>query len=145
MVRPIIIITMNNFPVELKLETLKKACELKIFPCDIEEKFVRGSGHGGQKVNKTSSAVWLKHIPTGIEVKCQEHREQSKNRISAYKLLIDKIETVKRGKESEHAKKIFKLKKQKIRRSKRAKEKLLALKKHRKEVKEGRRQVDRFA
>ena len=144
MVRPIIIITMNNFPVELKPETLKKASELKIFSNDIEEKFIRGSGHGGQKVNKTSSTVWLKHIPTNIEVKCQMHREQSKNRISAYKLLIYKIETLKKGKESDFAKKIFKLKKQKMKRSKRSKEKLLELKKYRKEVKEGRKTIDRF-
>ena len=142
MVRPFIIITMNNFPVDLKPDNLKKAAELKIFPNDIEEKFVRGSGHGGQKVNKTSSTVWLKHIPTGVEVKCQSHREQSKNRIEAYKLLIYKIDAIKKGKESEKAKKIFKLKKQKIKRSKRAKEKLLVLKKHRKEIKESRKTID---
>ena len=129
---------------ELKPEVLNKAFELGIFPNDIEEKFVRGSGHGGQKVNKTSSTVWLKHIPTGIEVKCQEHREQSKNRILAYKLLIFKIDAIKKGKESEKAKKIFKIKKQKIKRSKRAKEKLLELKKHRKDVKEGRKTLHSF-
>ena len=134
----------GKFPVDLKPEVLNKAFELGIFPNDIEEKFVRGSGHGGQKVNKTSSTVWLKHIPTGIEVKCQEHREQSKNRILAYKLLIFKIDAVKKGKESEKAKKIFKIKKQKIKRSKRAKEKLLELKKHRKEVKEGRKTLHSF-
>jgi len=129
----------EKFPIELKIESLKKAFELKIFANDIEEKFIRGSGHGGQKVNKTSSTVWLKHVPTGVEVKCQSHREQSKNRIEAYKLLIYKIDAIKKGKESERAKKIFKLKKQKIKRSKRAKEKLLAIKKHRKEVKESRK------
>ena len=134
----------GKFPVELKPETLKIALELKVFPHDIEEKFVRGSGHGGQKVNKTSSTVWLKHIPTGLEVKCQEHREQSKNRMLAYKILIYKIDTLKKGKESEKAKKIFKLKKQKVKRSKRAKEKLLTLKKHRKEVKEGRKTLHSF-
>jgi peptide chain release factor len=134
----------GKFPVELKPDVLKKAQELKIFPNDIEEKFVRGSGHGGQKVNKTSSTVWLKYIPTGTEVKCQEHREQSKNRMLAYKLLIYKIDTLKKGKESEKAKKIFKLKKQKVKRSKRAKEKLLTLKKHRKEVKESRKTLHSF-
>jgi len=134
----------ENFPVELKPEILKKALELKVFPHDIDEKFVRGSGHGGQKVNKTSSTVWLKHVPTGVEVKCQEHREQSKNRILAYKILIYKIDSLVKGKESEKAKKIFKLKKQKVKRSKRAKEKLLTLKKHRKEVKEGRKTVGQY-
>lgn len=132
----------DEFPVELKPKTLQKAKELDIKPEDIEEQFIRGSGHGGQKVNKTSSTVRLKHIPTGIEIRCQEHREQIKNRMTAYRLLIDKIEDEVKGKESERAKKIFKLKKQKKRRSKKAKEKLLEMKRKRKEKKERRKPVD---
>ncbi|MBD3270063.1 peptide chain release factor-like protein, partial [Candidatus Peregrinibacteria bacterium] len=81
---------MKEFPVELPDYLKKIAEELEIFPSDISEKFVRGSGSGGQKMNKTSSCVLLKHYPTGIEVKCQKHREQNKNRITAYKLLIKK-------------------------------------------------------
>ncbi|MFC1810892.1 peptide chain release factor family protein, partial [Patescibacteria group bacterium] len=54
----------NEFPIELKPDILKKAQELKVKPDDIEEHFIRGSGHGGQKINKTSSAVRLKHLPT---------------------------------------------------------------------------------
>ena len=132
----------EEFPVELKPKTLKKAQELDVKPGDIEEQFIRGSGHGGQKVNKTSSTVRLRHHPTGIEIRCQEHREQSKNRITAYRLLIDKIEDEKKGKESERAKKIFKLRKQKKRRSKKAKTKLLEIKKQRKEKKQSRKPVD---
>lgn len=132
----------NEFPIELKPDTLKKAEELKIKAFDIEEKFVRGSGHGGQKINKTSNAVWLKHIPTGIEAKVQRHREREKNRMSAYKLLINKIEELIKGEESEKAKKIFKLKKQKQKRSKRAKEKMLEVKKRRSELKGTRKKVD---
>ena len=132
----------TDFPVELKPDTLKKADELNIKPEDIEEQFIRGSGHGGQKVNKTASTVRLKHIPTGIEVKCQKHREREKNRMSGYKLLINKIEEIKLGKESEKAKKIFKLRKQKQKRSKRAKEKMLAIKKQRSELKETRKKID---
>lgn len=130
-----------NFPVELNDSLLKKAFSLKIFPFDISEQFTRGTGKGGQKVNKTSSTVLLKHIPTGIEVRCQKHREQSKNRLSAYKLLILKIEEIKLGKESDLAKKIFKLKKQKMKRSKRAKEKILEQKKHRSEIKASRKVI----
>lgn len=132
----------DEFPVELKPKTLRKAKELDVKPEDIEEQFIRGSGHGGQKVNKTSSTVRLKHLPTGIEIRCQEHREQSKNRMTAYRLLIDKIEDEVKGKESERAKKIFKLRKQKKRRSKKAKEKLLEIKRQRKEKKERRKPVD---
>ncbi len=132
----------KEFPVDLKPKTLRKAQELDIKPEDIEEQFIKGGGHGGQKINKTSSTVRLKHLPTGIEIKCQEHREQLKNRMTAYRLLIDKIEEKIKGKESEKAKKIFKLRKQKKRRSKKTKEKLLELKKQRKEKKERRKPVD---
>ncbi len=130
-----------EFPIELKSDILKKARELEINPEDIDEQFVRGSGKGGQKINKTSNAVRLKHIPTGVEVKCQKHREQNKNRISAYKLLINKIEEIIKGEESEKAKKIYRIRKQKQRRSKKAKMKLLELKKKRSEIKETRKKI----
>lgn len=132
---------MSDFPVEIPPKFLEKAAELKIYPQDVEEKFVRGSGKGGQKINKTSSCVVLRHLRSGIEVRCQKHREQSVNRISAYKLLILKVEDLVKGRKSERAKKIFKLKKQKQRRSRRAKEKMLEAKKLRGEVKRGRRAV----
>lgn len=124
-----------DFPIALPPRYLEKAQALGIHPEDIEEAFIRGSGKGGQKINKTASSVWLRHSPTGIEVKVQKHREQSKNRISAYKLLIDKIEERLRGAASARAQKIFKLRKQKQKRSKRAKEKMLEAKKHRSMVK----------
>lgn len=124
---------------------VQKAEKLGVRNQDIVETFVRGSGKGGQKINKTSSTVVLRHIPTGIEVRCQKHREQSKNRLSAYKLLLAKIEFLIKGKESEHAQKIFKLRKQKKKRSKRAKEKMLEAKKRRSELKENRkRSGERF-
>lgn len=131
----------DQFPIELSPKTLAKAAELDVRPEDIEEKFIRGSGKGGQKINKTSNAVWLKHEPTGVEVKCQVHREREKNRMSAYKLLINKIEDLVKGEESERAKKIYKLKKQKAKRSKRTKEKMLELKKRRGEIKETRKKI----
>lgn len=131
-----------NFPVDLPPDYLKKAEDLHILPEDIEEQFIRGGGKGGQKINKTASCVLLQHIPTGIEVRCQKHREQSKNRLSAYKLLIRKVETMKKGKESDEAKRVYKLRKQKKRRSKRAKEKILEEKRHRGEVKKLRKGVE---
>ena len=66
--------------------------ELGIFEKDIDEKFVRSSGHGGQNVNKTSTCVYLKHVPTGIEVKCMKDRSQSINRFLARRELVKKIE-----------------------------------------------------
>lgn len=58
---------------------------------DIIEKFIRSAGKGGQNVNKTSTCVYLKHLPTGIEVKCQQERSQAMNRVAALGLLAQKI------------------------------------------------------
>lgn len=65
---------------------------LGIHEKDIEERFVRSSGSGGQKVNKTSTCVYLRHIPTGLEVKCMKERSQSLNRFLARRELVRKIE-----------------------------------------------------
>jgi protein subunit release factor B len=96
---------------------------------DIKESFVRSGGKGGQHVNKTSTCVYLMHIPTGIEVKCQEERSQALNRYRARVLLARKVEEAVRGRESEERKRIEKLRRQKRKRSKRAQEKVLAEKK----------------
>lgn len=130
-----------DFPIELTEKIKLKAKELKISPDDIEEKFIRGSGAGGQKVNKTNSCVWLRHSPTELEVKIQSHREREANRKTAYRVLINKIEDKKRGKASERMQKIYKLMKQKKRRSKKAKEKMLENKRRRGEIKTSRKSV----
>ena len=70
---------------------------LGVREADIEESFVRSGGHGGQNVNKTSTCVMLVHRPTGVQVKCQETRQQGLNRFIARRLLLDKIETAKNG------------------------------------------------
>jgi protein subunit release factor B len=59
---------------------------------DIEEKFVRSSGSGGQKVNKASTCVYLRHTPTGIEIKCMRERSQSLNRFLARRELVRRFE-----------------------------------------------------
>ncbi len=119
------------FPVSpLKEKGLIKKMEaLNIHEKDIKESFVRSGGKGGQHVNKTSTCVYLKHIPTGIEVKCQEERSQSLNRYKARVILFKKIDQLVKGKESEEIQRIEKIRRQKRKRSKRAKEKMLAEKK----------------
>ncbi|MBI5182775.1 MAG: peptide chain release factor-like protein [Nitrospinae bacterium] len=99
--------------------------ELGISEKDIIEKFVRASGKGGQKVNKASTAVYLKHLPTGIEVKIQRERSQALNRFLARRLLTQKIERLILGKKSQEEQRIAKVRRQKRKRSKRAKEKIL--------------------
>ena len=72
---------MNHIVSPEKETALQEKMELlEIKESDIYEKFVRSQGHGGQKVNKTSSCVYLKHFPSGIEVKCQQERSQAMNR-----------------------------------------------------------------
>ena len=108
---------------------------------DIEEQFVRSSGAGGQKVNKTSSCVVLHHRPTGIRVKCQRERSQALNRFLARRILLDKIEAKIRGAESVQQQEIARIRRQKRKRSRRAKLKLLAQKRHQAEKKSSRATV----
>ena len=96
---------------------------------DVIEKFIRAGGPGGQKVNKTSSCVYLKHIPTNIEVKMSRERYQALNRFLAWRLLAEKIEERIYRIKSEKRKRIEKIRRQKRKRSKRAKEKILREKK----------------
>ncbi len=66
---------------------------LGVRAADVEEAFVRGSGAGGQKINKTSSTVCLRHRPSGVEVRCQRERSQAANRELAWAELAEKLET----------------------------------------------------
>jgi protein subunit release factor B len=102
--------------------------ELGVAENDFEESFIRSSGPGGQKVNKSSSCVYLVHIPTGLAVKCQRERSQSLNRFLARRLLLDKIERKQKGFIAEEKEKLEKIRRQKRKRSKRAKEKILVSK-----------------
>jgi protein subunit release factor B len=101
---------------------------LGIYEQDIAESFVRSGGKGGQKVNKASTCVYLKHLPTGIEVKCQEERSQSLNRYRARVILAKKVDELVKGRESEEQQRIEKIRRQKRKRSRKAKEKILAAK-----------------
>lgn len=126
-----------------KQEALKERMEsMGLLEKDIVEKFVRSRGKGGQNVNKTSTCVYLKHLPTGIEVKCQRERSQAMNRFLARRRLTDKYEEMIKGKESEKVQKIEKIRRQKRKRSKRAKEKILQDKKIQSDKKKLRKQVE---
>jgi len=98
---------------------------LGVSETDFKESFIRSSGPGGQKINKSSSCVYLIHIPTGLSVKCQRERSQSLNRFLARRLLLDKIEKLQKGFIAEEKERLEKIRRQKRKRSKRAKEKIL--------------------
>ncbi len=83
---------------------------------DLEESFVKGSGPGGQKVNKTSSTVVIRHIPSGVTVRCQEHRSQVRNRATARQILQKKLDEIERGKASLAAQELSKARARKARR-----------------------------
>jgi peptide chain release factor len=106
----------------------RKMEDLGIKESDIVERFVRSGGHGGQNVNKVSTCVYLKHVPTGVEVKCQQERSQALNRFFARRILVKKIEAMVLGRASEERQRIEKIKRQKRKRSRRAQEKVLQLK-----------------
>jgi protein subunit release factor B len=128
---------MDNYGVSPEKEKilLERMVRLGISEKDIIEKFVRSSGKGGQNVNKVSTCVYLKHIPTGIEVKCGRERYQALNRFLARRELVNKIENLISGRASEERQRIEKIRRQKRKRSKRAKEKILRDKRYHSEKK----------
>jgi len=93
---------------------------------DLLEKFVRGSGAGGQKINKTSSCVFLKHLPSGVCIKCQIDRSREMNRFFARRELCEQLASVRDGQTTAKTQAIEKLRRQKRRRSRRSKQRSIA-------------------
>ena len=89
------------------------------------EKFIQGSGSGGQKINKTASCVYLKLSTSGIEVKCQQQRSRELNRYIARRELCERLEEIRDGKKSARKQAQEKIRRQKRRRSRRAKNRML--------------------
>jgi len=119
----------------------RRLAKLGVREEDLVERFVRSSGPGGQKVNKTSSAVQLKHLPSGIEIKAQGSRSQALNRFSARRQLVERLEAAVEGRRSAAAQRLAKVRRQKRKRSKRAKAKMLDQKRKQGEKKQGRQKV----
>ena len=135
---------MGAFPVsqEKANQLARRMAGLGVTEADIDESFVRSGGHGGQNVNKTSTCVMLVHRPTGVQVKCQETRQQGLNRYIARRLLLDKIEEKRNGFIAVKRAEIERIRRQKRKRSKRAKDKMLAGKAHQSEKKDFRRRIE---
>lgn len=114
---------------------------LGLAEADLAETFVLGSGPGGQKINKTSSCVSLRHLSTGLEIQCQDGRSQTHNRILARIRLCDKIEDEARRLRLAQAAEKSRERYRKRRRSKAEKARLLEFKRQRSEKKAGRSRV----
>lgn len=96
-----------------------------IVEADLREQFVLGSGSGGQKINKTSSAVRLTHEPSGLWVKVQASRSREDNRWLARRALAEKILELRDGEASKRQQEREKIRRQKRRRSRRQKARML--------------------
>lgn len=132
----------NQYVSKAKREALAVSMrKLGIRDDELTERFILGSGSGGQKVNKTSSCVYLKHSPSGIEIKCQRSRSREMNRFLARRELCDRIDEQVLGEASRRRREQEKIRRQKRRRSRRQKERMLADKKKQGEKKRLRQKV----
>ena len=132
----------NGPDVDLPTQIQQRLDALGVLASDVEERFVRGSGPGGQKINKTSSTVCVKHRPTGVEVRCQRERSQAANRETAWAELCAKLETLLRTAELSRQQAVAKTRRTQRTRSKRQKAISVAGKRHRADIKAGRGRAD---
>ncbi|ESO97917.1 hypothetical protein LOTGIDRAFT_103736 [Lottia gigantea] len=95
--KPTTLVNINN---STRLISKKNYKFPELLESDLEESFVRGSGSGGQKINKTNSNVVLKHKPTGIVISCQDSRLQNENRVFARQRLKEKLDYLYNGENS---------------------------------------------
>lgn len=124
-----------------KLAALQERMQsLGILEKDLVEKFVRGTGNGGQKINKTSNCVYLRHTPSGIGVKCQMDRSRELNRFLARREICDVLDAVKNGERSVKRQAIEKMRRQKRRKSRKQRAKMCDDKTHHGAIKAMRRQ-----
>jgi protein subunit release factor B len=112
-----------------------RLARLKLDAADFEESFSRSSGPGGQHVNKVSTAVLLRHVPSGVAVNVQDSRSQSFNRQLAWTRLLDAIEQARREERAARRAEIEKKRRQNSKRPRGVKERILETKKRRSAVK----------
>ncbi len=103
----------------------ERMAKLHIHEVELIEKFILGSGRGGQKLHKTASTVYLKHLPSGLEIKCQYSRSRDDNRYFARERLCDKLQSTLSDEKTREQQRVEKIKRQKKRRSRRTKQKML--------------------
>lgn len=127
--------------IEKSKEIRRRMLQAKIFEKDICESFIRSSGPGGQNVNKVSTCVCLRHLPTGIQVKSQQERTQGLNRYQARCRLIAKIEKDNKDRQQKIVHEKAKKKRQDRKRSRASKERMLEKKRKQSQQKHSRRKI----
>jgi peptide chain release factor len=132
---------MPDFPHLVEASLRARFVSLGVRPEEVEEHFVRGAGAGGQKINKTSSTVWLRHRPTGVEVRCQRERNQSVNRLLAWQELAGKLESRRVAAASQEQAARELARRQKRQKSRGQKVRMIETKKHRAKHKSARGRV----
>ena len=120
----------NDLAMELPSQIQDKLDALGVLAADIEERFVRGSGPGGQKINKTSSTVHLRHGPTGVEVRVQRERSQAANRELAWTELCAKLGERMRAQQAARKAEVEKTRRRKRQKSRGQKARMVADKRH---------------
>ena len=123
-------------------ELKRRMHQLGVYEKDFKEAFVRSSGPGGQNVNKTSTCVVLRHIPTGLQVKCQQERSQRLNRHKARWIILERIEQQKKAEQLKAIQQMEKQRRQRRKRTTALKEEVLAQKHYRSAQKASRRKID---
>lgn len=126
---------MADFPDIVEAPLRARFVSLRMRPEEVEERFVRGTGAGGQKINKTSSTVWLRHGPTGTEVRCQRERSQTVNRLLAWTELAEKLEWRKQSAANQVQAERELARRQKRQKSRGQKARMIEGKKHRAKIK----------
>jgi len=122
-------------PSDFHTQRAARLARLRLALQDFEEKFARSSGPGGQHVNKVSTSVTLKHVPTGVAVTVQDSRSQSLNRQLAWTRLLDAIEKARRDERAARRAEIEKKRRQNSKRPRGVKERILETKRRRASVK----------
>jgi protein subunit release factor B len=125
-------------PSDFHARKAARLAQLRLDVADFEEKFARSSGPGGQHVNKVSTAVTLRHVPTGVAVTVQDTRSQSWNRQLAWDRLLDAIERARREERAARRAEIEKKRRQNAKRPRRVKERMLEGKRRRSDIKKQR-------
>lgn len=124
-----------SFPPDFPPGLVERAARLSMRSEDVEESFTRGGGKGGQRRNKRSTCVQLRHVPTGIAVRCDDERDQYQNRLRAYAHLLDKIQMLVDERRALEAQEKFIERKRHARRPRGVQERVLREKKQRGEMK----------